>query len=60
MTPLILGGGKHLMIGSLIAQQFGSGRNWPLGCAQALILMAAVLVALYGYVRNSAGKDLHG
>lgn len=60
VTPLILGGGKHLMIGSLIAQQFGSGRNWPLGCAQALILMAAVLVALYGYVRNSAGNDLHG
>ena len=32
VTPLILGGGKHLMIGDLIAQQFGSGRNWPLGC----------------------------
>lgn len=60
VTPLILGGGKHLMIGSLIAQQFGSGRNWPLGCAQALILMAAVLVALYFYVRNSTGKVMHG
>ena len=46
VTPLILGGGKHLMIGNLIAQQFGSGRNWPLGSAQALILMAVVLVAL--------------
>ena len=46
VTPLILGGGKHLMIGDLIALQFGSARNWPLGCAQALILMAVVLVAL--------------
>jgi spermidine/putrescine transport system permease protein len=60
VTPLILGGGTHLMIGDLIAQQFGSGRNWPLGAAQALILMAAVLVALYFYVRNSSGKSLHG
>ena len=60
VTPLILGGGTHLMIGDLIAQQFGSGRNWPLGAAQALILMAAVLVALYFYVRNTAGKSPHG
>jgi spermidine/putrescine transport system permease protein len=60
VTPLILGGGKHLMIGDLIAQQFGSGRNWPLGSAQALILMSAVLVALYFYVRNTSGKSPHG
>jgi len=60
VTPLILGGGTHLMIGDLIAQQFGTGRNWPLGSAQALILMAAVLVALYFYVRNSSGKINHG
>jgi spermidine/putrescine transport system permease protein len=60
VTPLILGGGTHLMIGDLIAQQFGSGRNWPLGAAQALILMAAVLVALFFYVRNTTGKMQHG
>ena len=60
VTPLILGGGTHLMIGDLIAQQFGSGRNWPLGSAQALILMAAVLAALYFYVRNTSGGVKHG
>lgn len=60
VTPLILGGGTHLMIGDLIAQQFGSGRNWPLGSAQALILMAAVLIALTFYVRNTTGKMQHG
>jgi spermidine/putrescine transport system permease protein len=59
VTPLILGGGLHLMIGDLIAQQFGSGRNWPLGAAQALILMAAVMVALFFYVRNTSGKMHH-
>jgi len=62
VTPLILGGGKHLMIGALIALQFGSSRNWPLGSAQALILMAGVLIALLFYVRNTTGKAqaLHG
>ena len=60
VTPLILGGGKHMMIGDLIAQQFGSGRNWPLGAAQALILMSAVLVALFFYVRVTSGKVKHG
>ena len=60
VTPLILGGGRHLLIGDLIAQQFGSGRNWPFGCAQALILMSMVLVALWFYVRNSTGTVRHG
>ena len=44
------------MIGDLIAQQFGSSRNWPLGAAQALILMAGVIVALYFYTRNASGR----
>jgi spermidine/putrescine transport system permease protein len=60
VAPLILGGGTHLMIGNLIAQQFASGRNWPLGCAQALILMAAVLVALFFYIRTTSGRIQHG
>ena len=60
VTPLILGGGTHLMIGDLIAQQFGSGRNWPLGSSQALILMAAVLVALFFYVRATTRGTKHG
>ena len=60
VTPLILGGGTHLMIGDLIAQQFGVGRNWPLGSAQALILMAVVLIALYFYARAAGGQVKHG
>jgi len=62
VTPLVLGGGKHLMIGDLIALQFASSRNWPLGSAQALILMTGVLVALLFYVRSATGKAqaIHG
>jgi spermidine/putrescine transport system permease protein len=57
VTPLILGGGKQHMIGSLIATQFGTSRNWPFGSAQAFILMAVVLLALMFYARSAAGKS---
>ncbi|HEX6141382.1 MAG TPA: hypothetical protein VFZ01_01585, partial [Geminicoccaceae bacterium] len=49
--PDILGGGRNLMIGNLIALQFGSSRNWPFGAAAAMILMSVVLVALIFYAR---------
>jgi spermidine/putrescine transport system permease protein len=57
VTPLILGGGKEHMIGSLIATQFGTSRNWPFGSAQAFILMAVVLLALMFYARSSTGRS---
>ena len=61
ITPLILGGGGELMIGNLIALQFGTSRNYPFGAALALILMAAVLLALTFYVRSAAGRRVsHG
>lgn len=61
VTPRVLGGGKNLMIGNLIELQFGQGRNWPLGAALSLTLMALVTAALLVYVRNSAiGGKSHG
>jgi spermidine/putrescine transport system permease protein len=53
ITPELLGGGKTLMVGNLIAIQFGSSRNWPFGFAAALVLMAMVLVTLILYARNA-------
>ena len=46
LQPDILGGGKKLMIGSLIQQQFTTGRNWAFGAALSMILMAFVLGAM--------------
>ena len=46
VTPALLGGGKSLMIGSLIQQQFGQSRNWPFGAALAFVLLALILCAL--------------
>ncbi|PVA09517.1 ABC transporter permease [Pelagivirga sediminicola] len=59
ITPDLLGGGKQLMIGNLIALQFGGSRNWPFGAAAALILMVVVMVSLTVYVRYS-GKEGNG
>ena len=54
VIPRVLGGGKNLMLGNLIEMQFGAGRNWPLGAALSITLMAVVMVALLFYVRNAA------
>ena len=51
VTPRVLGGGKQLMLGNLIELQFGQLRNWPLGAALSLTLLAVVMVALLFYVR---------
>lgn len=53
ITPRVLGGGKQMMMGNLIELQFGQGRNWPLGAALSLTLLAIVMVALIGYVRSA-------
>ena len=54
VTPALLGGGKKMMVSNLISLQFGQGRNWPLGAALSITLMAIVMVALMIYVRNAS------
>ena len=56
VTPSILGGGKNMMLGNLIELQFGQGRNWPLGSALSISLMAIVMIAMLAYVRNAGGQ----
>ena len=59
ITPKLLGGGKSLMLGNLISNQFGTSRDWPLGSALALFLMALVMVALIIYVKNETRHANH-
>ena len=59
IKPKLLGGGKSLMLGNLISYQFGTSRDWPLGSALALFLMALVMVALIIYVRNETRHANH-
>ena len=63
LAPDLLGGGKKLMIGSLIQQQFASARDWPFGAALSMILMAIVLGHDYGRrlaSREPAGTGMSG
>lgn len=56
IAPDILGGGKSLMIGNLIALQFQGSRNWPFGAAVAVILLTFVLIVLM-YFAHRSSKD---
>jgi spermidine/putrescine transport system permease protein len=60
VTPRVLGGGNNMMIGNFIELQFGQGRNWPLGAALSILLLAVVTVALLIYVRaaNADRRDV--
>ncbi|MGB0914260.1 MAG: ABC transporter permease [Phaeobacter italicus] len=61
VTPRVMGGGNQLMIGNLIELQFGQGRNWSLGAALSITLLAIVMVALLAYVRAAGNEGVrHG
>lgn len=44
LTPDLMGGGKTVMIGNLVQNQFTASRDWPFGAAASLLLMLFVLV----------------
>ena len=56
VAPDLLGGGRKLMLGSLIHLQFASSRNWPFGAAIAMCLLAIVMIALMLQARSSAKR----
>ncbi|GHB10955.1 ABC transporter permease [Salinicola rhizosphaerae] len=58
VIPELLGGGKAMMLGNLVANQFSGGSNWPLGAAGALIMLVATFGGLYAM--RKVGKRLGG
>lgn len=53
ITPTILGGGKSLMIGNIINNQFLAAHDWPFGAALSMIMIVVMLVFTIGYFRIS-------
>ena len=47
ITPDLLGGGKFLMIGNLIYDQFLSARDWPFGASLSFVLISIMLFLLF-------------
>ena len=58
IAPNLLGGGKKLMLGSLVQFQFASARNWPFGAALSMLLLSAVVIVLIFYARSSRKREL--
>jgi spermidine/putrescine transport system permease protein len=52
LTPDLLGGGKSVMIGNLIQNQFTNARDWPFGSAISLTLMVIVMALLMIFIRR--------
>ena len=56
LTPDLMGGGKTVMLGNLIQNQFTTARDWPFGAAVSLLLMALVLLITFSLRRR--GEEL--
>ncbi|MCW5731019.1 MAG: ABC transporter permease [Alphaproteobacteria bacterium] len=58
VTPELLGGTRSIMIGSIIAQQFGVAYEYPFGSALALVLMGIIFATAAISLRYGKPKGL--
>lgn len=53
----ILGGGKILLIGNIIEQEFNRGNNWNLGSGISIVLMIFIFISMMIADRKSSGEE---
>ena len=53
----LMGGGKILVMGNLIRNQFITAKNWPLGAALSLFLIIITLILVKIYQKNGGNMD---
>jgi spermidine/putrescine transport system permease protein len=58
LTPDLLGGGKTVMIGNLVQNQFTTARDWPFGSAVSLALMSIVVLLVVLFLRRDTEESL--
>ena len=58
VTPELLGGPNVVMVGSVIAQQFGQSYEYPFGSTLALALMAIILLVTVAILRLGRLKGI--
>jgi spermidine/putrescine transport system permease protein len=58
LTSDLLGGGKTVMLGNLIQNQFTTARDWPFGSAASLVLMLASAGLLGILMRSRMAREL--
>jgi spermidine/putrescine transport system permease protein len=52
VIPDLLGGGKSILMGNVLQQQFGPSRDWPFGAAFATVAMLLVMSGIYLYSKT--------
>lgn len=57
-VPEMLGGGKVMLIGTLIKNQFLMTKNWPFGASLAILLILITLAIMWIYTRVGKLDDL--
>ena len=54
LTPDLLGGGRTVLVGNLVQNQFTTARDWPFGSAVSIALMALVTLLLVVFLRRES------
>jgi len=52
LTPDLLGGGRTVLVGNLVQNQFTNARDWPFGSAVSILLMALVTLVVRVMLRR--------
>lgn len=58
VVPDLLGGGKYMLVGNLIQQQFDVSRDKPFGAAISTVLVVLTLIGLFFMRRRKPGVEL--
>ena len=57
-VPEMLGGGKVMLVGTLVKNQFLVTKNWPFGASLAILLIMITLAMMWIYTRVGKLDDL--
>jgi len=54
LTPDLLGGGRTVLVGNLVQNQFTTARDWPFGSAVSIVLMVLTGLLLWAFLRRES------
>ena len=58
ITPSLIGGAGDILVGNLVASQFGVAANWPLGAALAAVVLVLLFALMAFLARKGALENL--
>jgi spermidine/putrescine transport system permease protein len=54
LTPDLLGGGRTVLVGNLVQNQFTTARDWPFGAAVSIVLMLLTCLLVWAVLRRES------